>query len=73
MGKKSTVANASQDFVDLLDKEADDLGLSRTQYTLQRINAGRLLFDGGKLDVQLLNELMETDGSERVEKRWMET
>ena len=64
MGRKS-FGTAPDQLIDEIDKEADELGLSRSEYSRQRINAGRLLFNAGKLDVQLLDQLMETDGSER--------
>lgn len=67
MGKGKTLGDASKEWVDELDKEANQLGLSRSAYVRQRINAGRLLFNAGKLDVQLLDELMETNGSERLD------
>jgi hypothetical protein len=65
MGNTVTLTNATDEFVDQIDKEADALGLTRGEYARQRLNAGRLLFNAGKLDVDLLDELMETDGSER--------
>lgn len=65
MGEGKNLGTGPKEWVDELDKEADQLGLSRSDYVRQRINAGRLLFNAGKLDVQLLDELMETDGSER--------
>jgi hypothetical protein len=65
MGKKN-LGSVPEEFTDKLDREADEIGLSRSEYVRQRLNAGRLLFNAGKLDVQLLDELMETDGAERV-------
>lgn len=67
MGRGKTLGDAPKEWVDELDKEANQLGLSRSAYVRQRINAGRLLFNAGKLDVQLLDELMETNGSERLD------
>jgi len=67
MGEAKTLGDGPKEWVDELDKEANQLGLSRSAYVRQRINAGRLLFNAGKLDVQLLDELMETNGSERLD------
>lgn len=65
MGNKTTLASTRRDYVERVDEEAEELGLSRNKYVRQRLNAGRLLFQAGKLDVELLEELMETDGAER--------
>lgn len=65
MGGSKQLGHAPEEWVDELDTEADQLGLTRIAYVRQRTNAGRLLFNAGKLDVQLLDTLMETDGSER--------
>lgn len=67
MGRGKTLGDGPKEWVDELDKEANQLGLSRSAYVRQQINAGRLIFNAGKLDVQLLDELMETDGSERLD------
>lgn len=67
MGRNSkSLGNKPTDYVNQLDREAEAIGLSRSKYIQQRLDAGRHLFDTGKVDVQLLNNLMETDGSERV-------
>ena len=46
--------------VEEIDAEADELGLSRSAYLRQRIEAGRLLFQtSGSVDTDLLKTLVE--------------
>ena len=47
-----------------LDEEADQLGMSRSEYIRTHLHAGRRLFrSSGKLDRQLLSQLVEGDES----------
>lgn len=47
-----------------IDEEADQLGMSRSEYIRKHLYAGRRLFrSSGKLDRQLLSQLVEGDES----------
>lgn len=66
MGKLSFTDNTSfthhDDVIEQIDKEAEEAGLSRAKYIRQRFQAGRILFQcSNKLNLDLLNELVETD------------
>jgi len=51
-----------KDVVDEIDKEADDLGMSRSKYVRKHLHAGRRLFQSsGKLDRKMLLQLVEDD------------
>jgi len=51
-----------QDVVDEIDNEADDLGISRSEYIRKHLHAGRRLFQSsGKLDQKMLQQLVEDD------------
>lgn len=65
MGSKK-VGHVRSEVADEIDDEAEELGLSRAEYVRQRLNAGRVLFDAGKLDTELLSQLTSSDGSERL-------
>lgn len=48
--------------VDEIDNEANNLGLSRAKYIRNHLHAGRRLFQSsGKLDRQMLQQLVEDD------------
>lgn len=64
MGSKK-VGHVRNEVADEIDDEAEELGLSRAEYVRQRLNAGRVLFDAGKLDTELLSQLTSSVGSER--------
>ena len=50
--------------VETIDDEADQLGMSRADYIRSHLHAGRRLFQSsGKLDRQLLSQLVEGDES----------
>jgi len=52
----------SDDVVDEIDNEADDLGMSRSEYLRKHLHAGRRLFQSsGKLDRKMLQQLVEED------------
>ena len=52
----------SDDVVDEIDNEADDLGMSRSEYLRKHLHAGRRLFQSsGKLDRKMLQQLVEDD------------
>lgn len=59
IGFEIDVANSKR-----IDEEADQLGMSRAEYIRKHLNAGRRLFQSsGKLDRQLLSQLVEGDES----------
>lgn len=48
--------------VDEIDNEADNLGMSRSEYIRKHLHAGRRLFQAsGKLDRKMLQQLVEDD------------
>lgn len=72
MGKLSFTDNTSfthhDDVIEKIDEEAEEAGLSRAKYIRQRFQAGRILFQcSNKLDLDHLNELVETDAPVTVE------
>lgn len=59
-----SVGSLPDDYVDRLDEEAEALGLSRSRYVRQRLEAGRLLFESSdKLSTETLTSLVDLDGS----------
>ena len=51
-----------EDVVDEIDNEADDIGMSRSEYARKHLHAGRRLFQSsGKLDSKMLQQLVEDD------------
>lgn len=61
------VASLPDDYVDQLNDEAEALGLSRTKYVRQRLEAGRLLFQcSDKLSTETLTDLVDQDGSPTI-------
>ncbi|MGB9963281.1 hypothetical protein ACOZ32_14010 (plasmid) [Halobacterium sp. MBLA0001] len=63
-----SVASLPDEYVDQLSAEADELGLSRSKYVRQRLEAGRLLFQSSdKLSTETLNDLIRQDGSSAVD------
>ena len=51
-----------EDVVDEIDNEADNLGMSRSEYIRKHLHAGRRLFQSsGKLDRKMLQQLVEDD------------
>ena len=51
-----------------IEEEIDQLDMSQTDYVRQMMLAGRLVFKTGKLDKELLDDLVETNGTERLEQ-----
>jgi hypothetical protein len=61
------VASLPDDYVDRLDEEAEALGLSRSKYVRQRLEAGRLLFKcSDKLNTETLIDLVDQDESPTI-------
>lgn len=61
MGKKG-LGNIPDEVAKQYDDESDELGLSRSEYVRQRIEAGRLLFKtSNQVDTQLLKQLVNDD------------
>lgn len=59
MGRKQ-IGTQPTEIVDQYDVEAEQLGLSRNQYLLQCIEAGRAIFQSsGQADIERLRELTE--------------
>lgn len=51
-----------EDVVDEIDNEADNLGMSRSEYIRKHLYAGRRLFQSsGKFDRKMLQQLVEDD------------
>jgi len=51
-----------EDVTDEIDNEADNLGMSRSEYIRKHLHAGRRLFQSsGKLDRKTLQQLVEDD------------
>ncbi|MDL0144699.1 hypothetical protein [Halobacterium salinarum] len=64
MGYKSISLRMEDTAVETIDDEADQLGMSRAEYIRSHLHAGRRLFQSnGKLDRQLLSQLVEGDES----------
>jgi Arc/MetJ-type ribon-helix-helix transcriptional regulator len=61
MGKQINVV-LPESTVDMIDNEADSLGMSRSGYIRKHLHAGRRLFQSsGKLDRKMLQQLVEDD------------
>lgn len=61
MGKKQ-LGKIPEVVAELYDDEAEELGLSRSEYVRQRLEAGRLLFKtSDQVDTQLLKQLVNDD------------
>jgi len=59
-GKKNVSFYMNRARVEEIDAEADEVGLSRSAYLRQRMEAGRLLFQcSGSVDTELLDTLVE--------------
>ena len=59
---KSVSFELSHDLVGEIDNEADDLGMSRSEYIRKHLHAGRRLFQSsGKLNRKMLQQLIEDD------------
>ena len=62
-----SVGTLPDDYVDRLDEEAEELGLARSRYVRQRLEAGRLLFEcSDKLSTETLSGLVDLDGSPTI-------
>lgn len=62
------VAALPDEYVDQLTREADAIGLSRTKYVRQRLEAGRLLFQSSdKLNTETLNNLIAQDSTPTID------
>jgi hypothetical protein len=67
MGYKSISFSMEATAAETIDDEADQLGMSRSEYIRAHLNAGRRLFQSsGKLDRQLLSQLVEVDESDHL-------
>lgn len=61
MGSRS-LGTLPEEYVERLDEEATALGLSRTKYVQQRLEAGRLLFDcSDTLNAGTLSDLVDQE------------
>ena len=64
MSQEQVNFNVDVATVKRIDEEADQLGMSRSEYIRKHLLAGRRLFrSSGKLDRQLLSQLVEGDES----------
>lgn len=73
MGNKS-LGTLPEKYVDQLDEEATALGLSRTKYVQQRLEAGRLLFNcSDTLNAEKLNNLINQDELSVTELQTLES
>jgi hypothetical protein len=62
-----SVGTLPDDYVDRLDEEAEELGLARSRYVRQRLEAGRLLFEcSDKLSTETFSGLVDLDASPTV-------
>jgi hypothetical protein len=60
MGKPTTLATGRKELAKKYGEEADEVGLSRSEYVRKCIEVGRLTFrTSGKIDVDRLRELTE--------------
>lgn len=60
--RKPVAIQMAESTVDIIDDEADRLNMSRSEYIRQHLHAGRRLFQSsGKLDTQMLADLVEDD------------
>jgi len=67
MGERKSVGfEMDTELVEQIDDEADELNISRSEYLRQLVQAGRLIVDVGKLDTQMIRELVD-DGVDSVE------
>lgn len=63
MGSK-VLGNIPEEVAERYDDEAEELGLSRSKYVRQRLEAGRLLFKtSNQVDTQLLKQLVDDDAA----------
>lgn len=61
MGKKS-IGQIREDLAERYDQEADELGISRSDYVRRCIEIGRLVFrTSGQIDIDRLRELSEEE------------
>jgi len=62
-----SVGSLPDEYVNRLDEEAEELGLSRNKYVRQRLEAGRLLFEcSDKLSTETLSDFADLDGSPTI-------
>jgi hypothetical protein len=65
-----SVASLPDEYVDQLSAEANELGLSRSKYVRQRLEAGRLLFQSSdRLSTETLNDLIHQDGAPTIDNK----
>lgn len=57
--KKQLTATVSAEYHDQLEDEADEVGLSRAEYVRQRLQAGRLVVDAGRVNLQTLEQMVD--------------
>jgi hypothetical protein len=69
MGKERKFqTNIPEKQAERIDEEIEQLDMSNAEYIRQMVMAGRLVFKTGKLDTELLDDLVETNGTERLEQ-----
>jgi hypothetical protein len=68
MGKRTMQTTIPETQAEQIDKEIEQFDMSQAKYMRQMVMAGRLVFKTGKLDTELLNDLVETNGTERLEQ-----
>lgn len=67
MGKQVQIT-LSEEHAAQIEREADDLGISRTKYARQRLEAGRLVFQcSDRLDRDTLDNLIDGNGAASVD------
>jgi Arc/MetJ-type ribon-helix-helix transcriptional regulator len=69
MGKKKRMSTSlPEKQAERIEEEVEQLDMSKSEYIRQMVMAGRLVFKTGKLDTELLDDLVETNGTERLEQ-----
>ncbi|GAA0478162.1 ribbon-helix-helix protein, CopG family (plasmid) [Halococcus dombrowskii] len=67
MGSRNITAQVQEDVIDRLDGEADQLGMSRSEYVRQHLHVGRRVMQAsGQLDRNFLATVAE-DGTDHIE------
>jgi predicted transcriptional regulator len=68
MGKRTFETSIPEKQAVRIEEEIEELDMSKAEYIRQMMMAGRLVFKTSKLDTKLLNDLLETNGTERLEQ-----
>lgn len=68
MGKIKFQTDIPENQAEQIEEEIEQLDMTKANYIRQMMLAGRRLFQSGKLDTELLADLVETNGSERLEQ-----